>query len=254
MAQHVLVIGDSMSLAHVARAMIAARRLQAEGCKVTFATGPAHQQLARREGFQPREVYGVPPARAIAAIRKGSHVFDLETVRRYVASDLELIEDVQPDLIVADFRLSLNISAELLGMRYVNIVNGYMTRYYSAPQKPPQTFPIVRLLGQRLSGLMFPMLKSLTLKYYAFHFNRYRRQLGLRPVRDIFDMISSPWGNLIADLPQFIPCANLPDHYRYVGPLIWEPDLPIPEWIDELRDDVPTVYLTMGSTGNAEDF
>src|SRR6185437_8567446 len=102
---HVLVIGDSISLAHVGRAMVAARLLESQGYQVTFATGPAHQALARQEGFEPRQVDCVPPERAIAAIRRGSHIFDLETVERYVASDLALIEETAPDWIVADFRL-----------------------------------------------------------------------------------------------------------------------------------------------------
>jgi UDP:flavonoid glycosyltransferase YjiC (YdhE family) len=53
---------------------------------------------------------------------------------------------------------------------------------------------------------------------------------------------------MIADLPEFIPCRNLPAHFRYVGPLIWEPSIQEPAWLGELRTDVPTVYVTLGST------
>lgn len=251
---HVLVIGDSMSLAHVARAMVFAHRLEDLGHQVTFATGTYHQSLVRREGFAAREVYGVPPAVAIAAIRRGSHVFDMKTVAEYVSSDLRLIDDVRPDLIVGDFRLSLNISAEIAGIAYQNIVSGYMIRYYSAPQSPPQTFPAVRMLGRRLSSAMFPLLKRATLKYYAINFNRYRRRHGLDRVRDIFDVISSPHGNFIADIPEYTPCNELPDHYQFVGPLIWEPDIARPDWLSSLEPNRPSVYVTMGSTGNSEAF
>ncbi len=244
-----LVIGDSISLAHVGRAMVAARLLTSAGCKVTFATGPAHQALARQEGFEPREIHCESPARAIAAIRRGSHIFDLETVERYVAADLALIDNLAPDWIVADFRLSLNISCELARMPYWNIVNGYMTHYYSAPQSPPQTFPVTRLLGNRLSQRFFPVLKRQVLRYYAHNFNRSRKRHGLNPAGDMFRIMESPHGNLIADLPEFIPCDNLPSHFRYIGPLIWEPNVPEPEWLDRLDPSRPSVYLTMGSTG-----
>ncbi|MGH7140614.1 MAG: nucleotide disphospho-sugar-binding domain-containing protein [Pirellulales bacterium] len=245
----VLVIGDSISLAHVGRAMVAARLLESAGCKVTFATGPTHQALARQEGFEPCEIDCVPPERAIAAIRRGSHIFDLETIDRYVAADLALIEDVAPDWIVADFRLSLNISCELARMPYWNILNGYMTHYYSAPQEPPQTFPLTRLLGLRLTRRFFPALKRQALRYYAYHFNRSRTRRGLKLAGDILQVMESPHGNLIADLPEFIPCANLPQHFRYIGPLIWEPNVPEPEWLDRLDAERPCVYATMGSTG-----
>ena len=245
---HVLVIADSISLAHVGRAMVAARLLESAGQKVTFATGPAHQALARQEGFEPREIDCVPPERALAAVRRGSHIFDLKTVDRYVAADLALIEDVAPDWIVADFRLSLNISCELARVPYWNIVNGYMTHYYSAPQEPPETFPLTRLLGIRISRRFFPTLKRQALRYYAYNFNRSRKRRGLKPAGDILRIIESPHANLIADLPEFVPCANLPAHFRYIGPLIWEPNVAEPEWIGRL-DTRPCVYVTMGSTG-----
>lgn len=252
--RRVLVIGDSISLAHVGRAMVAARLLQSAGCQVTFATGPAHQKLARQEGFaadgfELQEIHCEPPEKAIAAIRRGSHIFDLETVERYVAADLELLEAVAPELVVADFRLSLNISCELARMPYWNILNGYMTHYYSAPQSPPQTFPLTRLLGQRLSRRFFPILKRQVLKYYASNFNRARKRRGLGHGGDMFDIMESPHANLIADLPEFIPCANLPPHFRYIGPLIWEPNVPEPEWLDRLDPKRRCVYVTMGSTG-----
>ena len=253
-SQRVLVIGDSISLAHVARAMVAARMLAAAGRQVVFATGAAHQTLARQEGFEPREIHCEPPERALAAIRRGSHIFDLETVERYVSADLALIEDVGPELIVADFRLSLNISAEVAGVPYWNILNGYMTHYYAASQEPPETFPLTRLLGRRVSRRFFPMLKRWVLRYYAWHFNRARRRRGLKPAGDIFRIMESPHANLIADLPEFVPCANLPANYRYVGPLIWEPNVPEPEWLGRLDTARPCVYVTMGSTGEGAAF
>ena len=105
--------------------------------------------------------------------------FDDSTLKRYIESDLALLRREKPDLVIGDMRMSLNISAELAGVKYWSILNGYLTRYYNAPQSPPQTLPIVRLLGNRLSRVFFPMLKSLTLYYYAASFRRYRKRLGL---------------------------------------------------------------------------
>lgn len=253
MPKRVLVIGDSMSLAHVARAIVVAHRLEDEGAEVIFATGVAHQALARQENFDVREVFCVAPEYAHAAIRRGSHIFDYETLKCYVESDLMLFREVQPDLVIGDMRLSLNISAELAGIEYWSILSGYLTRYYDVIQSPPKTFPAVRILGDRISRAVFPVLKSFILRYYASNFRRYRKQLGLSPVSDILDVIASPCRNLIADLPRFIPCSNLPPHFEYIGPLIWEPNLPDPDWLDQLCPDVLTAYVSMGSTGDQDD-
>jgi UDP:flavonoid glycosyltransferase YjiC (YdhE family) len=57
--------------------------------------------------------------------------------------------------------------------------------------------------------------------------------------------------NLIADLPAYAPCTNLPENFRYVGPLIWEPSINPPSWLDEIDVNCKTVYVTLGSTGDA---
>jgi UDP:flavonoid glycosyltransferase YjiC (YdhE family) len=92
------------------------------------------------------------------------------------------------------------------------------------------------------------------LRYYARHFNRSRKRRGLKPADDIFAIMESPFANLIADLPELIPCAGAPPHVRYIGPLIWEPSAPEPEWLARLDPSRPCVYVTMGSTGEAGAF
>jgi UDP:flavonoid glycosyltransferase YjiC (YdhE family) len=251
---HLLVIGDGMSLAHVGRALVAARRLAEAGYKITFATSAHFKDFAVAEGWEPEDIYCVDPKAALAAIRRGSHIFNMATLKRYVASDIALIERVQPDAIVADMRMSLNVAGPLTGTPYYNILNAYFTRYYAGLERPPRTFPLVRLLGQNLSQAMFPLLKRMTLKYYAYNFGRYRKTLGLEPVRDVFDVIASPHGNLIADLPELMPCRDLPSHFKYVGPLIWEPHTAPPDWLGRIDPDRQTAYVTMGSTGGPSVF
>lgn len=250
MQKRILVIGDSMSLAHVGRALTLANRLRKEGAEIIFATGCYHLDLAKQEGFETHEIFCVPPKVAYEAICRGTHIFDKETLRRYINSDLSIIKKVKPDLIIGDMRLSLNISAELTGVEYWSILSGYLTHYYSAPQKPPQTFPAVRLLGKNISNTIFPLMKAFTIRHFASSFRQIRKELNLKPVNNIFDVIASPYRNLIADLPQFIPCTNLPFNFEYIGPLLWEPKVSDPEWLDKLDPHMPTAYISMGSTGN----
>jgi UDP:flavonoid glycosyltransferase YjiC (YdhE family) len=195
----------------------------------------------------------VSPEYAHAAIRRGSHIFDLKTLKQYVDSDLALLRRERPDLVIGDMRMSLNISADLAGVEHWSIISGYLTRYYSAPQSPPRTFPLLRVLGSRISRVVYPAVKSVMLRHYAANFRRYRRQLGLSDVENVFDVIASPHRNLIADLPRFIPCAELPPNFEYIGPLLWEPNVPDPPWLDQLDPDAPTAYVSMGSTGDARD-
>ncbi|RKH56304.1 glycosyltransferase [Corallococcus aberystwythensis] len=254
----ILVMGDSMSLAHVARAMVVAKKLIRDGHQVLFATGPAHMQLARSEGFDPIELFCVPPEFAYEQIRKGSHIFSFKTLKAYVDSDLAVLQEAKPDLIISDMRLSLNISSAMAKVEYRAIVSGYTTNYYALEMNPPKTLPAVgvleSVLGERLSRRLFPVVKSMTLKFYARNFNRYRNQLGLPKITNIFDVITSPHGNYIADLPEYVPCENLRETDHYIGPLLWEPSLPDPDWLSEIDPQAPVAFVAKGSTGDLGNF
>src|SRR5262249_45511834 len=47
---------------------------------------------------------------------------------------------------------------------------------------------------------------------------------------------------------------GMPENYRYIGPITWEADLPEPAWLQRLDPSRPTLYFTMGSTGDAQFF
>ncbi len=40
-------------------------------------------------------------------------------------ADLALLEEIGPDLVIGDFRLSLGISCRVLGIPYVSLVNAH---------------------------------------------------------------------------------------------------------------------------------
>ncbi|MCC6144546.1 MAG: hypothetical protein IT368_12135, partial [Candidatus Hydrogenedentes bacterium] len=51
------------------------------------------------------------------------------------------------------------------------------------------------------------------------------------------------------DLPEFIESTGGFEKWHSVGPVVFEPPAPLPEWYDELDDGTVNVYITMGSTG-----
>jgi len=51
--------------------------------------------------------------------------------------------------------------------------------------------------------------------------------------------------------PGFVALDGAQPHHRFVGPVVWSPQMPPPDWWDDLPDDRPVVYVTMGSTGDA---
>jgi N-glycosyltransferase StaG len=80
-----------------------------------------------------------------------------------------------------------------------------------------------------------------------------RRSLGLAPSG------RHPWGSAAsADLVLVVsspaleyPRSDLPDHYWFIGPLLWQPDVPVPPAAAAVLDGArPIIYVSQGTTYN----
>jgi MGT family glycosyltransferase len=81
-----------------------------------------------------------------------------------------------------------------------------------------------------------------------------RKRYGLPPVKSIYDLIEGDM-TLLADVPEFMATTpEMPPSFRYVGPILWQPELPVPRWLHRLDPRRPTLYFTMGSTGDSKFF
>ena len=82
--------------------------------------------------------------------------------------------------------------------------------------------------------------------------NRVRREYGLPSLGfDLRRVYTDADYTLYADTPEMLPTFGLPDHHRYLGPIIWSPAVNLPEWWKRLPIDKPILYVTLGSSGPA---
>lgn len=63
------------------------------------------------------------------ALARGAPVFTAKVLEGYVEQELALMDQLRPDVVVGDFRLSLRISASLRRIPYVNVTNAYWSLY-----------------------------------------------------------------------------------------------------------------------------
>jgi MGT family glycosyltransferase len=84
-------------------------------------------------------------------------------------------------------------------------------------------------------------------------YNEVRADFGLVPIDSVHGLVEGDL-NLLCDVPEYAPVHEAPDHFQYVGPIVWNGDSPMPDWFDTLDPDCPTLYFTMGSTGPIEAF
>lgn len=87
----------------------------------------------------------------------GLPLYDFKTLVRYVEEDLALIDELRPEVIVGDFRLSLSVSARLRSIPYVTICDAYWSPERTLSPPLPAFFytriiplPLARLMSRAL--------------------------------------------------------------------------------------------------------
>lgn len=248
----VLFVAEAVTLAHVVRLVTLATALHHRGWQVTLATDPRYALVVGPLPFPTVDLFTMPAVQFQRAISRGSRIFEFETLDRYVRDDLALLERMQPDVVVGDFRISLAISARVAGVRYVNLTNAYWSPLAHIDHIVPE-FDWLRWTGVRVGQVLFDVFRRTGYAQHVLPVNRVRRKHGLPPIGgDFRDALMDGDVTLFADLPQIIATDPLPAHQHFIGPVPWSPPVPLPGWWDEFlgsRHKRPLVYVTLGSSG-----
>jgi len=248
----ILFVAEAVTLAHVARPAVLAQALDRDDYEVFFATDPRYNQLFPELSKFRYDIWSISSADFLNALAKGSPVYSKATLVRYVEDDLKLIDQIKPDLIVGDFRLSLSVSARLRKIPYATIANVYWCVYSNNEYTVPQ-LPMTRFLGIQLSQFLFNLSRPLAFALHCIPLNSVRRKYGLKGLGyDLRSVYTDADEVLLADMPEYFPIAADARQHRYIGPVPWSPSSKIPSWWNDIDKTRPIVYVTLGSSGRME--
>ncbi|MEJ2621483.1 MAG: glycosyltransferase [Candidatus Thiodiazotropha sp.] len=243
----ILFWGEELALSHVVRPLVLADAVR-DKYEIVFVTGGRYADLVDAYHLNHRRVWSLSTDLFMERLSKGKDGWTAEEISRQVKDELRLIDELKPDLIVADLRWSLGTSAELTKTPYISIVNAYWAPYCTLPVPTPE-FPFVKLIGVRLSARLMPLLAPGIFRKLAKPFNVVRREYGLQEYGEYRDVAAHADRVVYPDLPALIATENLPGHHHYLGPVQWSPTSEPPSWWDNLPGDKPLIYVAMGSTG-----
>ena len=253
----VALFADGGFLAHATRVLEVGRALQRIGYDVVFCSTGAYTRLMREAGFPVQPVYTEDREVTLGLARRAGLVnlrWWQECAEKSVESDMQAMRDLKPDVVVGDMRLSLSTSAAALGIPCVGLTNAAWTSRFAEPIHVPEGHITERLLGHTVADFLFPHLKKLIVRHWARGFDPVRKRLGLPPLSSMYQLVE---GNvtLLADLPEYFPIQDdSAADFRYIGPIMFRAALPRPIWLPRLDRSRPTLYFTMGSTGDAQFF
>jgi UDP:flavonoid glycosyltransferase YjiC (YdhE family) len=169
-------------------------------------------------------------------------------LRRYVEADLQVIQAIEPDLVVGDLRWSLAVSAPICGVPLASLINAYWSPFANRSGFPMPEHPMVRILGEKLAAKYFPRALPWVFARFAAPLNAERRRAGLPEIGSLLEVLTFGDHVLYADPPALVPTTGLPSHHHFLGPIVWSApgDLPV-DW--GTRAGRAPVYVTLGSSG-----
>jgi UDP:flavonoid glycosyltransferase YjiC (YdhE family) len=245
----ILFVAEATTLAHVTRPIVLANALDKQRFKIIFACGQRYRSFIESSGHESIDIPTISPEIFLERLAKGKPLYTYDKLKEYVNAELKLLSATSPDLVVGDFRLSLGISTDILKLPYIALSNAHWSPYSTQPFPIPE-HPILKLIGVKISKHIFPSLLSAIFWYHSRPFNNLRKSFGLSPVGSLKHVYSYGKWTLYLDVPSIAPTRDIPDNHRYIGPVIWSPDVKLPEWWNEIPDNMPIIYVTMGSSGD----
>lgn len=245
----VLLVGEAVTLAHVARPLALADGLRRHGVSVDLAFGGERPTWPDAAGS--RLLEGIGASKFAAALRQGRPVLSTARLRAMVEADRALLRELRPDLVIGDFRLSLSVSARVEGVPYATLTNAY----WSAPEETPLPVPVLpgsRWLPLSVATGLFRLGQGWVLPLHCAPMNRVRREFGLPSLgSDLRRVYSDADHVLLADVDGMFDDGPPRPGRHFLGPVLWAPPVALPPWWSGLAANLPAVYVTMGSSGAA---
>jgi UDP:flavonoid glycosyltransferase YjiC (YdhE family) len=250
--KRILFIAEDVTWSQVVRLVVLARGLDPNKYEIHFASANFDKHLFQGVNFTRWPISLLPADKIEALVVAGAikRVYNKAIIEMYIADELRLYEAIRPDVVVSDCRMwSIPISAPVFGVPSVNIIDAYWSRRAARERFPMPDHPIVRLIGEKIAERFFPFAMPMLFRYFAAPTNELRREHGLPAVGDLLDVVN--WGDrvIFPDDPLITPLTHRASYETFLGPVLWSPQVPLPEYWDELGRDRPMIYATLGSSG-----
>jgi UDP:flavonoid glycosyltransferase YjiC (YdhE family) len=250
MRERVLFVTENITLAQVVRLATLAARLPKDRYDVHFACSDFDPLVFEGTDFQRWPLYTIDREQGFKALAKGERLYDVKTLERYVTDELRVLDEVKPDVVIGDFRLSLAVSAPLRKAHCASLINAYWSPYAVRESWPVPDHPIVRLVGVERAEKYFPQALPKVFGHFAAPLNAVRKRHGLSELASLSHQLCFGDSVLYPDVPELCPLLDAPPSHHFLGAVQWSPAVAAPESLLAALGSDPMVYVTLGSSGD----
>lgn len=223
-------------LAHIIRSLAIAEELVRRKHRVIFALTKKKQFLIKNKNIEVIDV-----GEYCSDFQSANQIKDPAYVYPLVLEELKILKKYKPDFAVIDLRLSAILSCKILGIPVAFITNsdGLFGKTYLPDFGLPNLF---QYLIKPFSQMLVSSFKS----QYINPLSEVARMLNKNFKKDkLLDMVY-----IIPEPKGYLPQQENKYDTRYIGPIWWNGfDKFMPSWLDKIKPDGRTIYLTFGGTG-----
>lgn len=247
----ILFIGEAVSLAHISRPLVLANSLDRNIYDLTFACDPIYKKfVAQYADIAYVPLKSISPEAFMKSLYYGKTIYDQKTLHNYVKEDVNLINDINPDLVIGDFRVSLSISANICKKPFFALSNAHWSPFADNNFVSPETI-YNKIFGLPISNFVFKHTYPMLFKQQAKPFNAVAKFYGQETVNDIREMYTRGGKVLYLDPADLIQMKSMPINHHFLGPIIYSPKINEPIWLKDLKNRSKNIYATFGSSGMA---
>lgn len=241
-------------MAHFSRPLKWIEQLDPENYDIYLASDPKFKKLVPITGVTFLDIHCIDAVQFSETVGRAAPIYDRATFEAHIQEDMRIMDQVQPDVVIGDFRHSLSVSCRLKKIKYVNIANAYWSPDIALSYPLPEA-PVIRALGEKLSarlmGLFIPFVLKINFFKMAFMLRKSLHQAGLF-FSDYRQVITDGDVTLYCDTPGLIPLKKQEGRERFVGPLVWSMPVQLPDWWTDLNPKKKRIFLSLGSSGPAD--
>ena len=230
----ILLVSEGISYCHVVRPLIIGRWLKELDLPILVACPKGHQQVFADEGFATTPIETADPVKIYSRLAKGKTLYEANELLEYFEQDQQLISQVSPRMIVADFRFTIQQLATQAGIPLVGITSASCHPNFPLDGTTPNPFVKPAFLpAEFIDALQKTFIGAVTRKLLVKQLSAPYRQAsskyGMPVLPTFFDYASQGDLCLLSDHPEIMPVSQLRPQDIYTGALIWERDDPLPE-------------------------
>lgn len=245
--KRILFVGEGVTMAHILRPLTLAKSFLKD-YEVFFAADHKYKNLIESHGVIHESLACIDAELFLNRLYNGKPAYQLKELQRYVLEELPLIYKVKPDVIISDFRITLNISSELTYIPHICLTNGQWSPHANLPTPLPE-LSAGRFVHTSILKSIITVTKPFLFKQHAKSMNKLRETYGLLPLGTLTDIYTSGTKTLYMDIPELFDLKNLPENHQCIGPVHWNPEQVLPEWWKKLDRNNPIIFITPGSSG-----